>query len=111
MPACQKRVPDLVLDGCEPPRGCWELNSGPLEKRSVLSEPSLQLPTGNFLGIFQRSLKLKASSSAAGPSMEHLHLSSPAAGGICHPCELSLEPIFGPSLNPFGQVQKDQRLQ
>ena len=29
---------------CEPPCGCWELNSGPLEKQSVLlpAEPSLQ---------------------------------------------------------------------
>jgi hypothetical protein len=33
-------------DGCEPPCGCWELNSGPLEEQSVLltAEPSLQLP-------------------------------------------------------------------
>ena len=35
---------DLVMDGCEPPCGCWELNSGPLEEQSVLltAEPSLQ---------------------------------------------------------------------
>jgi hypothetical protein len=34
-----------ITDGCEPPGGCWELNSGPQEKQSVLStaEPSLQL--------------------------------------------------------------------
>jgi hypothetical protein len=40
----QKRASDLITDGCEPPRGCWELNSGPLEEQSVLltSEPSLQ---------------------------------------------------------------------
>ena len=48
LPACllagQKRAPDLITDGCEPPCGCWELNSGPLEEQSVLlsSEPSLQ---------------------------------------------------------------------
>jgi hypothetical protein len=32
-------------DGCEPPCGCWELNSGPLEEQSVLltTEPLLQL--------------------------------------------------------------------
>jgi hypothetical protein len=44
MPPCQKRVKDLLIDGCEPPCGCWELNSGPLEEQSVLStsEPSLQ---------------------------------------------------------------------
>ena len=40
----QKRASDPVTDGCEPPCGCWELNSGPLEEQSVLltAEPSLQ---------------------------------------------------------------------
>jgi hypothetical protein len=40
----QRRVSDLITDGCEPPCGCWDLNSGPLEKQSVLltAEPSLQ---------------------------------------------------------------------
>jgi len=35
---------DLIIDGCEPPCGGWELNSGPLEDQPVLltSEPSLQ---------------------------------------------------------------------
>jgi hypothetical protein len=39
----QKRAPDLITDGCEPPCGGWELNSGPLEEQSVLltTEPSL----------------------------------------------------------------------
>jgi hypothetical protein len=27
---------DPITDGCEPPCGCWELNSGPLEEQSVL---------------------------------------------------------------------------
>ena len=42
--ACQKRVPDLIIDSCEPPCGCWELKSGPLGEWSVLttSEPPLQ---------------------------------------------------------------------
>jgi len=33
-----------ITDGCEPPCGCWDLNSGPLEEQSVLltAEPSLQ---------------------------------------------------------------------
>jgi len=33
----------FFIDGCEPPRGCWKLNSGPLEEQSVLltMEPSL----------------------------------------------------------------------
>ena len=44
MPAGQKRAPDPITDGCEPPCGFWELNSGPLEEQSVLltAEPSLQ---------------------------------------------------------------------
>jgi hypothetical protein len=42
----QKRASDLITDSCEPPRGCWELNSGPSEEQSVLltTEPSLQPP-------------------------------------------------------------------
>jgi hypothetical protein len=36
---------DLITDGCEPPCGCWELNSGSLEEQAMLltAEPSLQL--------------------------------------------------------------------
>jgi hypothetical protein len=35
---------DFITDGCEPPCGCWDLNSGPLEEQSVhlTAEPSLQ---------------------------------------------------------------------
>ena len=41
---CQKRASDPMTDGCEPPCGWWELNSGSLEEKSVLltSEPSFQ---------------------------------------------------------------------
>jgi hypothetical protein len=41
----QKRALDPITDGDEPPCGCWELNSGPLEEHSVLlsAELSLQL--------------------------------------------------------------------
>jgi hypothetical protein len=28
-----KRVSDPIIDGCEPPCGCWELDSGPLEEQ------------------------------------------------------------------------------
>jgi hypothetical protein len=36
----------FVMDGCEPPYGCQDLNSGPLEEQSVLltAEPSHQPP-------------------------------------------------------------------
>jgi hypothetical protein len=30
----QKRASDLITDGCEPPCGCWDLNSGPSEEQS-----------------------------------------------------------------------------
>jgi hypothetical protein len=40
----QKRASDLIKDDCEPPYGCWDLNSGPSEEHTVLltAEPSLQ---------------------------------------------------------------------
>lgn len=31
MPAGKKRTSDPIIDGCEPPRDCWELNSGLLQ--------------------------------------------------------------------------------
>jgi hypothetical protein len=49
--AVQKRESDLVTDGCEPPCGCWDLNSGPSEEQSVLlpTEPSHQPPPTKLL--------------------------------------------------------------
>ena len=43
----QKKESDLLTDGCEPPCGCWDLNSGPSEEKSVLviAEPPLQPPS------------------------------------------------------------------
>jgi hypothetical protein len=48
----QKRAPDRITDGCEPPCGCWELNSGPLKEQSVLltAEPSLQPQGKSYKG-------------------------------------------------------------
>ena len=50
----QKRASDPITDGCEPPCGCWKLNSGPLAEQSVLltAEPSLQPQITNLLEIF-----------------------------------------------------------
>jgi hypothetical protein len=47
----QKRASDLITGGCEPPCGCWDLKSGPLEKQSVLlpAEPSRQPPEPQIL--------------------------------------------------------------
>ena len=41
----QRRASHLIMDDCEPPCGCWDLNSGPSEEQSVLlpAEPSCQL--------------------------------------------------------------------
>jgi hypothetical protein len=52
-----KRASDHITDGCEPPCGCWELNSGPLEEQSMLltAEPSLQ-PLNKFLKGVLRNL-------------------------------------------------------
>ena len=51
MPEGQKGAPDFIADGCEPPCGCWELNSGPLEEQAMLltAEPSLQPQNKSFL--------------------------------------------------------------
>jgi hypothetical protein len=40
----QKRASHPITDGCEPPCGGWEFNSGPLEEQSVLltNKPFLQ---------------------------------------------------------------------
>ena len=55
MPVVQKRAPDLITDGCEPPGGCWELNSGPWEEQAqamlLTAEPSLQPPKFVFLSL------------------------------------------------------------
>jgi len=59
----QKRASDFITDGREPPRGCWDLNSGPLEKRSVLltTEPPLQPQRYSlFSAMMDYNLKLGA---------------------------------------------------
>jgi hypothetical protein len=48
----QKRASDPITDGCEPPCGCWELNSGALEKQSVLLTTELFLQPS--LSFFNR---------------------------------------------------------
>jgi hypothetical protein len=46
---------DSFTCGCEPPYGCWELNSGPLEEQAFLltAEPS---PQPLITGLLQESL-------------------------------------------------------
>jgi hypothetical protein len=49
---CQKRASYSIIDSCEPPCSCWELNSGPLDEQTVLltAEPSLQPHQFSFRG-------------------------------------------------------------
>jgi hypothetical protein len=59
MPSGQKRASNPIAEGCEPPCGCWELNSGPLEEQSVLltTEPSLQ--PKNYSKIISKIVSLR----------------------------------------------------
>ena len=64
-PSYQKRASEPSIDGCEPPCGCWELNSGPLENQLVFltAEISLQpfllfFKTGNQIIHLIGSLSL-----------------------------------------------------
>jgi hypothetical protein len=43
-----------ITDGCEPPCGYWELNSGPLEEQLVLltTKSSLQIPVFKCFNLF-----------------------------------------------------------
>jgi hypothetical protein len=52
----QKWASDLITDGCEPPCGGWDLNSGPSEEQSVLlpAEPSRQPAPRTFLRTYQK---------------------------------------------------------
>jgi hypothetical protein len=65
----QRRASDPITDGCEPPCGCWELNSGPLEEQSELlnGEPSLQPLSSYFL----KSHVSKSSSVLFNPDSTH----------------------------------------
>ena len=66
VPAGQKGAQGLITDGCEPPCGCWELNSGPLEEQSVLSTPCWQ-PVNNFTAwaVSAQSRVLQSTNGAA----------------------------------------------
>jgi hypothetical protein len=53
MDTCRTKE-DLIIDGCEPPCGCWEFNSGPLEEQPVLLNSELSLQPK--LSIFKKML-------------------------------------------------------
>jgi len=53
----QKRAKDPITDGCEPPCGFWDLNSGPREEQSALSRaicPQGKSYKGHLLGLAYR---------------------------------------------------------
>jgi len=74
VPSCQKRASDHVTVGCEPPCGCWELNS---EQMSHLSSPSLSFKAINVL-IFKELLFKQKSSF----KKYHLRVPSKALGRL-----------------------------
>jgi hypothetical protein len=53
----QKRASALITEGCKPPCGYWELNSGPLEEQSMLltTESSLQPYYHAFKNIIHKA--------------------------------------------------------
>jgi hypothetical protein len=57
----QKRASDPITDGCEPPCGCWELNSGPLEEQSVLLTGELSNPLSLYFFEFLARLSFSFS--------------------------------------------------
>jgi hypothetical protein len=77
-------VKELITDGCEPPCGCWELNSGPSEEQSVLlpTEPSHQPHYFTFL----RMLDIY--------SATELHHSVPFMGACLSPFKVMLLDFF-----------------
>ncbi|GAB1297090.1 Exocyst complex component 7 [Apodemus speciosus] len=54
----QKRASDPITDGCEPPCGCWNLNSGPLEERKLLFERGKESLESEFRSLMTRHSKV-----------------------------------------------------
>jgi hypothetical protein len=84
-----KRTSDPIIDGCEPPCGCWELNSGALEEQLVLltAEPSLQPHSCSlWAGFYANSLFGHCFSLLWVPSLSSTkaHLSSTVLSCVPH---------------------------
>ncbi|CAO2602305.1 hypothetical protein LEMLEM_LOCUS11148 [Lemmus lemmus] len=69
-------------DGCEPPCGCWELNSGPLEKQPVL------LTTESFLQPPKRGILYLSLPAACRSECGSLHRFSSTMSACVSPCPL-----------------------
>jgi hypothetical protein len=63
------------MDGCEPPCGCWDLNSGPSEEQSVLltAEPSIQpfLKKDLFIHLMHMNTLLLSSDTLEESTISH----------------------------------------
>ena len=64
----QKRASAPITDSCEPPWGCWELNSEPLEEQSVL------LTTEPFLHPLRLLFSTNGAGSTGGQHIEECKL-------------------------------------
>ena len=86
----QKRASDPITDGYEPPCGCWELNSGPLEEQSVLltTESSLQ-PSHSFFFLNQVLLPVCFSEYNATPVASKLSELYPASSQPISGCYIT----------------------
>jgi hypothetical protein len=51
-------VSDHIAHGCEPPCGCWELNSGPLEEQSVLLIAEAISPAQRFIYLYEYTVAI-----------------------------------------------------
>ena len=62
-PTCQKRASDTFTDSHEPPCGCWELKSGPLEEQLTLkfltAEPCHQTLSYYFYLCWQEAQRVE----------------------------------------------------
>lgn len=90
MPTGQKRAPGLSIDGCEPPCGHWELNSGPPEEQAALLTPKPSLQPANFLSVqhpvvyvsIKRLAAAPYSASVRPPVVESRQLKQVLEGGL-----------------------------
>jgi hypothetical protein len=70
---CQERVLDFITDGCEPPCGCWDLNSGPSGAVSALTLETISpaCPWECFWEHFQSALSEWGDSPCVGAAPAH----------------------------------------
>lgn len=50
---------EIVMNGSEPPRGCWELNPGPKEEQQLLLTTKLSLINPSYQYLIFTAAKLR----------------------------------------------------